>query len=62
MVRDMVVDCVLVDNVNGAYQAVEHLVTLGHQRIGLINGRLEVTTGEERYRGYQRVLKITICR
>ncbi|NLY29851.1 MAG: LacI family transcriptional regulator [Firmicutes bacterium] len=57
MVRDMVVDCVLVDNVNGAYQAVEHLVTLGHQRIGLINGRLEVTTGEERYRGYQRVFE-----
>ncbi|HHV93083.1 MAG TPA: LacI family transcriptional regulator [Firmicutes bacterium] len=57
MVQNMQVDCVLVDNVNGAYQAVEHLVTLGHQRIGLISGRLEVTTGEERYRGYQRVFE-----
>ncbi|MEW8959577.1 MAG: LacI family DNA-binding transcriptional regulator, partial [Moorella sp. (in: firmicutes)] len=57
MVKDMQVDCVLVDNVNGAYQAVEHLVTLGYRRIGLINGRLEVTTGEERYRGFLRVFE-----
>ncbi|QGP93237.1 Catabolite control protein A [Neomoorella glycerini] len=57
MVKDMQIDCVLVDNVNGAYQAVEHLVTLGYRRIGLINGRLEVTTGEERYRGFLRVFE-----
>lgn len=57
LVKDMQVDCVLVDNVNGAYQAVEHLVTMGYRRIGVINGRLEVTTGEERYRGYLRVFE-----
>ncbi|MGI9860388.1 LacI family DNA-binding transcriptional regulator [Moorella naiadis] len=57
MVKYMEADCVLVDNVNGAYQAVEHLVTKGYRRIGLINGRLEVTTGEERYRGYLRVFE-----
>lgn len=55
MIKDIEADCVLVDNVNGAYQVVEHLITRGYQRIGLINGRQEVTTGEERYRGYQRV-------
>ncbi|MCR4431892.1 MAG: LacI family transcriptional regulator [Tepidanaerobacteraceae bacterium] len=57
MVKDIQSDCVLVDNVNGAYQAVEHLITKGYQRIGIINGRQEVTTGEERYRGYLRVLE-----
>jgi LacI family transcriptional regulator len=57
MVKDIQTDCVLVDNVNGAYQAVEHLITKGYQRIGVINGRQEVTTGEERYRGYLRVFE-----
>lgn len=57
MVKDIQADCVLVDNVNGAYQAVEHLITKGYNRIGLINGRLEVTTGEERFRGYLRVFE-----
>ncbi|HHW03824.1 MAG TPA: LacI family transcriptional regulator [Thermoanaerobacterales bacterium] len=57
MVKDVQTDCVLVDNVNGAYQAVEHLITKGYHRIGVINGRQEVTTGEERYRGYLRVFE-----
>jgi len=57
LVKDMQIDSVLVDNVNGAYQAVEHLVTMGYRRIGVINGRQEVTTGEERYRGYLRVFE-----
>jgi len=57
MLKDIQIDCVLVDNVNGAYQGVEHLITKGYQRIGIINGRQEVTTGEERYRGYLRVFE-----
>lgn len=57
LVKNLKADCVLVDNVNGAYKAVEHLVTQGYKRIGLINGRQEVTTGEERYKGYLRVLE-----
>ncbi len=55
MIKGLETDCVLVDNVYGAYQGVEHLISLGYRRIGLINGRLEVTTGEERYRGFLRV-------
>lgn len=54
-IPDIRADHVLIDNVNGAYTAVEHLVTQGFTKIGLINGRLDVTTGEERYRGFQRV-------
>jgi len=57
MLKDLQIDRVLVDNVNGAYQAVEHLITKKYRRIGIINGRQEVTTGEERYRGYLRVLE-----
>jgi DNA-binding LacI/PurR family transcriptional regulator len=46
-------DVVLSDNVMGARQAVEHLISLGHQRIGHIGGPLHLTSGRERYQGYQ---------
>jgi LacI family transcriptional regulator len=31
----------VVNNVDGAYRAVKHLIELGHQRIGFINGEIE---------------------
>jgi LacI family transcriptional regulator len=31
----------VVDNINGAYQAVKYLIELGHRRIGFINGVIE---------------------
>ena len=43
------------DNTNGAYQAVEHLIKLGHKRIGYIGG-VESTAGEDRLEGYRQVL------
>lgn len=42
-----------VDNVNGAFKAIEHLIKLGHKRIGIINGILEGANGLDRFRGYQ---------
>lgn len=48
---------VLVDNVRGARDAVEHLIDLGHRKIALISGDLDVTTGEERLRGYLNALR-----
>jgi LacI family transcriptional regulator len=45
-------DAVLPNNELGVFQAVEHLHTLGHQRIGFINGDLAVTNGSERLAGY----------
>ncbi|PID56893.1 LacI family transcriptional regulator [candidate division KSB3 bacterium] len=43
---------VLVDNVKGAFVATEHLLSLGHRRIGIINGRRNVSTGQDRLTGY----------
>jgi LacI family transcriptional regulator len=49
---DLEVDTVVVDNFEGAYRAVRHLLQLGHRRIGFIGGPLQVTTARERRDGY----------
>ena len=45
-------DLVEVDNYRGALEAVNHLIDRGHTRIGLIEGRAQVSTNRERRRGY----------
>lgn len=45
-------DLVEVDNYQGAFEAVMHLIERGHKRIGLIEGRTQVSTSRERRRGY----------
>lgn len=45
-------DCVLVDNVRGAYEMTAYLTGLGHRRIGIIIGPPLTTTGEGRLQGY----------
>ncbi len=46
------IDQVEVDNRQGALEAVEHLIGLKHRRIGLITGKLDVSTSRERRAGY----------
>jgi len=45
-------DAIVVDNRDGAYKAVSHLIRLGHKRIGLVAGKRDTLTGRERLRGY----------
>ena len=45
-------DLVEVDNYRGALEAVTHLISKGHRNIGLIEGRIQVSTSRERRRGY----------
>lgn len=47
------VDTVEIDNYLGAYEAVDHLLKLGHRRIALIAGPVNISTSRERRRGYQ---------
>jgi LacI family transcriptional regulator len=49
-------DCIVEDNVEGAYLLTNYLIEKGYKEIGVVNGTLDVSTGEERYRGYQRAL------
>jgi len=44
-------DYVIVDGVKGGYLAMEHLIRMGHTRIGLIKGPLNTSTGLERFQG-----------
>lgn len=49
-------DCVLVDNRGAARNAIERLVKLGHQRIGIIAGEEGLFPADERLGGYLEVL------
>ncbi len=50
-------DYVVVDNARGAFLGVEHLVGLGHRRIGVIAGRRDLSTGVGRLAGVRRALR-----
>jgi len=49
-------DTILLDNVGGARAAVEHLLEVGHTRIGFIGDLSSSFTAEERLRGYRAAL------
>lgn len=52
---------IYVDNTDGAYKAVNHLIQQGHRRIAIINGDmsdpLRAQTARERLTGYKRALR-----
>jgi LacI family transcriptional regulator len=50
-------DAVVGDSVGGARQLVDHLISLGHRRIGLIVESDEVSTAHDRHRGYEAALE-----
>ncbi len=49
-------DSITVNNKEGAYQAVRHLIGLGHRCIAIVNGHLASVPAQERLAGYQRAL------
>jgi LacI family transcriptional regulator len=50
-------DAVVLHNVHGGFECVRHLLSIGHTRIGIITGSLDVLTGRERLRGYDKALR-----
>jgi LacI family transcriptional regulator len=50
------IDKVEIDNERGAFDAVSHLISRGHRRIGIISGPAASSTGRERVAGYRRAL------
>jgi LacI family transcriptional regulator len=53
----MPVDTVTIDGELGVYQAVQHLLELGHRRIALMSGPNRLSTIADRERGYARALE-----
>src|SRR5436305_439345 len=50
-------DTVLLDNLGGAREAVEHLIARGHRRIACIADVAELYTARERLAGYRDALR-----
>ncbi|SMD45183.1 transcriptional regulator, LacI family [Aquiflexum balticum DSM 16537] len=48
---------VIVDDFEGAYQAVKHLIEMGYKKIAHMRGRLEVKNANDRCEGYQKALQ-----
>ncbi|WP_339283701.1 LacI family DNA-binding transcriptional regulator [Oceanobacillus sp. FSL K6-3682] len=55
--KDNTLSYVTIDSERAAYQAVKHLIKLGHKKIGLINFDKKFLYASERYRGYEKALK-----
>jgi LacI family transcriptional regulator len=56
-VKGLRVPTIKTDNQAGAYEAVKHLIDLGHDRIAIITGIPGVETSEERFAGYRQALQ-----
>ncbi|MFA7372473.1 MAG: GntR family transcriptional regulator [bacterium] len=53
--RELETDYVVTDNKKGGFMATEHLIKLGHKRIGIVLG-LTCTAIEDRFEGYREAL------
>jgi LacI family transcriptional regulator len=56
-VKGLQIPTILTDNKAGAYEAVKHLIDLGHDRIAIITGIPGVETSEQRFAGYRQALQ-----
>ncbi|CAM2999121.1 LacI family DNA-binding transcriptional regulator [Paenibacillus sediminis] len=45
------------DNVQAAYEATKHLISLGHQRIGFVSGPQNLIVSQDRLLGYRKALQ-----
>ena len=52
------VPAVVLDNADAARMATRHLLSLGHRRIGLVSGRMGISTSTERLAGYRMELEL----
>ncbi|MCS7229569.1 MAG: LacI family DNA-binding transcriptional regulator [Candidatus Kryptonium sp.] len=49
-------DSITVDNYKGAYLATEHLIKVGHEKIGMISARLESVPAKQRFDGFKQAI------
>jgi len=56
VVPDLPIPAVLLENREAAREAVDHLIGLGHRRIGMVSGRPQITSTTDRLAGYRLAL------
>lgn len=56
MTANIIGDLVDSDNVRGSYDLTSYLLSLGHRKIGFVNGPNHVSSAIERYEGFQRAM------
>ncbi len=54
---DIAVNCIAVDNLSGAKEAVNYLISLGHKKIAHITGDIVTQAAAQRLEGYKEALK-----
>jgi LacI family transcriptional regulator len=54
---DLDTDYVVTDDVQGGFLATEHLLSLGREKIAMINGPLHISSAKERFQGYKKALE-----
>ena len=54
--QDSNIPSVIVDDVDGAFQLVNHLIAMGHKKIGVISGLKDSPHTKGRLKGYQKAL------
>jgi DNA-binding LacI/PurR family transcriptional regulator len=57
IVKDLPADNVLVDDISGAYKAVNHLIETGRKRIAICNGNPNLLICQNRLKGYKMALE-----
>lgn len=55
--REGETNSVALDDVNAAYEATKHLLTLGHRQIGMITGPMGEDAAQDRCLGYEKALQ-----
>jgi len=57
LTKELPVTCVAIDNFKASFDAVEHLIKLGHTRIATITGELKTQAAIDRLNGYIKALE-----
>jgi LacI family repressor for deo operon, udp, cdd, tsx, nupC, and nupG len=55
--QDNLLPTVTINHQAAAYQATEHLIKLGHQSLGMINGPIESVISQDREKGFRQALE-----
>jgi LacI family transcriptional regulator len=53
----LTLDAVITDDLKGSYEGVSHLARIGHKKIALVGGPLNVSNGKARWQGFRKALK-----